>query len=702
MVTPASLIVDNDPEWLEAQIVGAGYFDVLGVKPILGRTFRPDEDAQPGGNSVLVISERLWRQRFAGDPAVIGRTVDLNRHPFTIVGVVPAAFLGTMPGSAFDVWAPLSMIWEVRNQGRFFLTARGARGWHTLVRLRPGVGPAQAQSAVDAGTAQLASAYPDTNREVRHRVLPLARSPWGAQAVLGSALANLLLARAVSRQKEVAVRLAAGASRGQLFRQFLLESALLAGLGGAAGVAIARWAVPALPLVFLPRALVSQVHLNLQLDATTLAATALLTLASSLVFGFVPMVQAARVNLFDVLKESGRSAQGGAAHHRLRSALVVAEVALAVALLVSAGLCVQGHRQARRINFGFDPNHVLLAGLQIGMNGYTPETGKGFYRQLRERLAETPGIEEAALASWFPLGLRGCKGWDAEVEGYQRPPGEGTTCEFAIISPRYLATLRIPLLAGRDFTDADDAHAAPVALVNEHFARRFWPGRDPIGLRFRCGGAWRTVVGVVKAGKYNRLDEGPWPFFYLPYQQGVPDLDLGICVRVKGDPAAFASTVRQVVRGLDPGVDLLRPLPLADHSQLVMFAQRMTSGLLLSLGLISLLLAALGVYAVMAYAVSQRTQEFGIRLALGAQIGDVLRQVVGSGLRLAGLGVVIGLALAAGLSRLLSGFLWGVNPFDPVTFVAVPGILMLVALSACYLPARWAARVDPMVALRSE
>ena len=719
MPTPACLTVEQQAEWIETQIVSANFFELLGVKPLFGRTFLPDEDQKPGGNPVLVISENLWRRRFGADPSILGRVVDLNRHRFTIVGVAPASFHGSTPPLTSEVWAPLSMIWEVRNQGTYFLTARSARGWHNLARLQRGVSIEQARAAVAALDAQLTLAYPKNNTDIHHRVVPLSRCPWGAQTVMGPALqmllavslgvllivaanvANLLLARAATRQKEIAIRLAAGASQARLIRQFLTESLLLALLGGGMGVILAGWAVDSVSL-FLPAELAARAQLSFSLDGATLGYAVLLTLGTGLAFGLVPAVQGSRSDLYAVLKEGGRSSAGGAAHHRLRGILVVAEVALALMLLIGAGLCVRGLQQARQIDIGFRSDHVLIAGLQIGMNGYDQDTGKVFYRQARQRLADLPGVEDAALASWFPLGLAGCKGSGAYVEGYERPIGEDTTYEFAIISPRYFATLRIPLIAGRDFTDADDARAPAVAIVNEPFARRFWPGQDAIGRRFRTGGVWRTIVGVAKAGKYNRLNEGPWCFFYLPYQQGVPDLDLNLCVRTAGDPSAFASTVRQTMHELDPGIELLQTLPLAEHSAMVLFPQRMASSLLVLLGVVALTLATMGVYAVMAYAVNQRMQEFGVRIALGATPRDVLRLVMGRGLALAAGGVAVGLVLALILTRLLTGFLYGVSPFDPMTFIGVPVVLVLVAVIACFLPAHRATRADPIVALRAE
>lgn len=719
MATDACLTVDQQTRWIETQIVSASFFDLLGVRPIAGRTFRPDEDRLPGGNPVLVISERLWRSQFATDPAIVGRTIELNRQPFTIIGVMPAAFIGSSNPTRCEAWAPLSMIAEVRNQSRDFLTRRNTRGWHNLARLQPGVSLAQAQAAVATANAQLAAEYPGTNREAQHRVVPLRRIPWGAQTVMGPTLglllavclgvqlivtanvANLMLARAAGRRKEIAVRLAAGATRGRLIRQLLTESLLAALAGGALGVLLAWQLVDSL-ILFLPAEIARRAQIDFPLDAWSLGLTLLLTLASGLLFGLAPALKSTRPDLVEALKESGRSTVGGAAHNRLRSSLVVVEIALALVLLVSAALCIKGLRQARRVDVGFKPDHVLIAELRIGMNGHDQETGKAFYRELRQRVAHRPEVEEAAFASWFPLGLGGCKGWGVAVEGYTRPPGEDETYEYAIISPRYFAALRIPLVSGRDFTDDDDASAAPVAIVNEHFARRFWPGQDPLGRRFRVGGQWRTIVGLARAGKYTRVDEAARGFFYLPYQQGVPDLDLGLCVRTRGEPTAFAGTLRETIRQLDSRVDIVETVTLAAHSSMAIFPQVMAANLLAFLGGIALLLAAMGVYAVVAYTVGQRTQEFGVRMALGASPRQLLRLVLGHGFMLAAAGLASGLALAAAAARLLGGFLHGVHPFDPVIFASTSLGLAVVALLACWLPARRATRVDPMVALRAD
>ena len=720
MPTPGFLRIGDHEEWVYGEITSANFFALLGVPPLLGRTFRPDEDQQPGGDNVLVISEALWRHGFAADPGVIGRVVSLNRHPFTIIGVVPAPFRGSWSSMAYDFWAPLSMIAEVRNQGRFFLTSRGARGWINIARLQPGVSMTQAQAAVSIGDARLARAYPATNADIRHRLVRFSQAPWGAQSIMGSTLrlllavslgvllivaanvANLLLARAVGRRKEIAIRLATGAGRGRLIRQLLTESLVLALLGGAGGVLLAAWLASLFPVLVPAGDLVPNVALDCSLDGPTLGYTLVLTLAIGVLFGLAPALQASRFQLVATLKEGGRAATAGNAGHGLRRALVVAEVALALVLLVSAGLCLQGLARAQRVAIGLDPRQVLLADLRIGMNGYTEESGLAFYRQLRQRLAAAPGVEEAALASWFPLGLAGCKGTGISAEGYQRPPGEDTTYEYAIISPRYFAVMHIPLTAGRDFTDRDDGSAEKVAIVNQALADRFWPGQNPIGRRILTGSESRTVVGLTPTAKYNRLNEKPWPFCYFPYQQGAADLDLNLCVRTAGDPLALAGTVRRTVHDLDPGVDVLGMHTMADHARTVLLAEVIASRLLALLGLTGLALAAMGVYAVMAYTVNQRIQEFGVRLALGASQGDLYRLVLGQGLAMAVLGCTVGLALALAVTRLLTAFLYGVSPFDPLTFIGVPALLGLVALSACWLPARRATRVDPIVALRAE
>ena len=728
-VTPACLTVDRAPEWIYGQLATANFFDVLGVKPILGRTFVPEEDAKPGGHPVLVISENLWRRCFDSDPAVIGKVVDLNRHSFTIIGVVPAAFPGTMHGLLAEFWAPAMMHREVAYPGigAEEVLKRYARWFHTQARLQPGVSVEQARAAVDTLAARLEQTYPETNTSIRLQVVPLWRSPYGAQEVflpvlslllavslgvlliVAANVANLLLARATSRRREIGIRQAVGASPGRLIRQLLTESVLLALLGGTLGVCFAYW------LVDLFRFFMPETHLPIDLALSitpwALGVSLVLTLVTGLLFGLAPALQASRDHITKALHEGARGAGTGPAHHRARHLLVVAEVALALVLLAGAALCLQGLRKSRKADPGLDPSGVLIAALRVGMNGYTPENATPFYRQLRQRLAAVPGVEDVALADWFPLGFEDTGTCHIEVDGRARGRGEELNFPQAVVSPGYFTTLRIPLLAGRDFNDRDDASALRVAVINEAAARLLWPDQNPLGRVLQCNGRPTTVIGVAKTGKYRSLSDPPQPFIYLPNEQASWQLNLGLCLRVRGagdaqggtvDPMAFSGNLRDTVRQLDPGVEIWNLFRLTDYVQAAYLTQRIASALLTLLGIVALALATMGVYAVVAYAVSQRTREFGVRRALGATALDIHRQVLRHGLELTAAGVVAGLLLALTVTRLLSRFLYGVSPFDLPTFIGVPILLAVVAALACWLPARRATRVDPIAALRAE
>ena len=714
-MTPACLSLDGQPSWLYGQIVTANFFDVLGVRALHGRTFRPDEDQRPGGDNVVVLGERYWRRRFAGDPGIVGRTVEINRHAFTVVGIAPAAFQGTMSGLVCDFWAPVSMHHEIANFGS--LEVRSDRWLHTQLRLAPGVSDAMAQTALDVFAERLATAHPDTNRDIRLRLLTFATAPYGAQPVLLPALrillvvcfgvllicaaniANLLLARASARQREIGIRLAVGASRGQLVRLLLAESFWLALTGAVGGVILASWLIelmtPLTPARPLP------IGIAVPLDAATLVFAIATALATGLVFGLAPAWQSARADLNTTLKEGGRSA-GAAGHHTLRRLLVVAEIALALTLLVGAGLCIRSMQKARRADVGLDPANILLAGLRIGMHGYTEETGKVLYARLQQQVTELPGVVSATLGSTFPLGLERGPQFTVRPEGYATQPNDNTSVPYAIVAPRYFSTLRTPLLAGRDFNDLDDERARPVAIVNEAMVRHFWPGMDPLGRRFRAGGRDRTIIGVVKTMKQYSINEAPQEFFYLPYRQGVWDLNLGLGIRTVGDPLALLPTLRAELHRIDPALEVWAAMPMTEYMQGAYLAPAFAMRLLGVLGAVALLLAAMGVYAVMAYSVNQRRAEFGVRMALGATGRDVLRLVLRQGLALAALGIVAGLVLAASASHLLASLLYGVSPFDPLTFTAIPLLLTAVAVTAAWLPARRATRVDPSEALRAE
>ncbi|MFT3869419.1 MAG: ABC transporter permease [Nibricoccus sp.] len=715
-VTPAYLKVGERRAWIYGQIATANFFDVLGVLPILGRTFLPDEDKQPGGNPVLVISETCWRREFSADPAIVGRTVEINRQPFTVIGVTPAVFYGTMSGLKCDFWAPVSMHKQVANFGS--LDARYDRWLHTQVRLQPHVTRAQAQAALGVLSGQLEKTYPRTNTDMTHQLRTFAQAPYGIQPIMLPALrillvvsfgvllivaanvANLLLARGSERQKEIAIRLAVGASRLQLLRQLLVESIVLSLIGGALGMVATFWMVDLLKAMMPPTNL--PVGLDMAINGRTFAFAACLALATGFIFGLVPAWQCSRPDLNGTLKEGGRGAGSGRSHRRLRDIFVVSEIALSLTLLVGAGLCISSAKQAQHADVGFNPDHMLIVGLRIGMSGYTEETGKIYYQKLQQHLATVPGVTSVALANWFPLGFERGGSHAPLPEGYQPKPGEDLSVPIVRISPDYFATMKSPLLQGRELTNHDNGNAEPVAIINEAMAQRFWAGQNALGRRFKDGNRWLTVVGIAKTGKYYSINEPAQPMFFTPYLQGIRDLDLGLAIRTEGDPAAFVQALRNEMRRVDPEVEIWVTLPMRDYMKAAFTAPMLASRLLTAMGILALVLAALGVYAVMAFAVGERMREFGLRLALGATPRSLLSLVLKTGLALAGWGIALGLALAVAVSRLLAGFLYGVSPFDFVTFVAVPFLLAAIAIVAALVPARRAMLADPCVALRSE
>jgi predicted permease len=716
-VTPACIEVEGQRHWAYGQIATVSFFEVLGLRPALGRFFRPDEEQKPGGHPVLVLSHAYWQRQFGGDPRIVGRSVLVNRHSFEIIGVAPGGFQGTMSGLSCDFWAPLMMHQQVANFGS--LEERGDRWLHTQARLQPGISLRGAQAAVDVRAHQLEVAHPDRNRKVGVKVLRMMDAPYGGQAlflpvlrvlmavsvgvllIVAANVANLLLARASIRQKEVAIRLALGAGRVRLLRQFLTESTALAFLGGVVGVCLAAWAANLFqhftPKTYLP------VGYEFTIDLRTLGFTALVTLATGLVFGMAPALQMLRPRLQAALKEGGRTSATGSGRHRLRAYLVVTEFSVAVLLLVGAGLCIRGFQRARTLDLGFRPQGLLLGGLRVGMNGHTEATAMVFYRKLHERLRASNGVQAAALASWFPLGFEGGPGTGVVPEGYQAEPGEDTGASYAIISPDYFQTMGIPVLAGREFSERDTAESEPVVIINDELAQHFWPGQNAVGRKVRCyGSRVATVVGVVKTGKYRTLNERPRRFVYSPYLQGVWDLNLGVVLRSRGESESAAAVLRQTIREVDPAVELWAVIAYRDFVQAAFMAPRIASSLLMVLGAVALGLAAMGIYAVMAYVVSQRTNEIGVRLVLGAPPATVLGMVVREGMNLALGGIGVGVIGALAGSHLLGSFLNGISPFDGWTFGGVVVLVLGVALAACYLPARRATRVDPMVALRCE
>jgi predicted permease len=703
------------------ELVSPGYFATLGVSPLLGHMFAqtPNADAL-GAYPVAVISERLWRGYFHADRRIIGKAVRLNRHPLTIVGVAPAAFHGTAPAMLMDVWVPASMGAELGVMSRNEFTDREERGFASaIVRLKPGVSIERAKAEVKALAAVLATAYPRTNRGVSATLSP----PWRARSGVGALLlsplrilmavavllllivcanvGNLLLARSVARHREFGIRIAMGASRWRVVRQLLTESVLLAGGACVAGILLVSWAAGALvglvPSVGLP--LVTDVELNFRIVGFTM----LVCLGAALVSGLAPAMVCFNPNLSQVLKEGGRRASPTAAAHRMRSALVIGEVALSTVALIGAGLFLRSFRNAQAIYPGFDSGHVLFGRFFIESTGYTPEQVEQFFIRLRTTLEAEPGIEAVSYSDSTPLSTTAGPYDEVRPEGYVAATGESMNVNDSEIAPGYFAALRIPVLEGRDFTEADQRTAPSVIIVNQSFARRYFHTEAAVGRKVQISGRTFTVVGLAKDSKYFRPDEGPQAHIYFSFRQiynGSHEVDL--FVRAHGEPSIAIPLLRRDVARVDAGASGFHAVPLAEYTKVALFPETVAATLMGTLGILCLLLAAIGVYGVMSYAVGQRTQEIGIRLAMGARPADVIGMVVRQGLTLALPGLALGTIAAVGASRIVSGMLVRVNATDPASFASAVLFLLLVALAAVWLPAQRATCVDPVTALRQE
>jgi len=708
--------IEREIEWVWGQPVQANFFDVVGVRPALGRTFQTGEDLPGATENVAVISHHFWQQRFGGVDDVIGRVIEINERPVTIVGVASPGFRGTMGGLGLDLWIPLSV--HVAADGlRERTESRGWRWLHTVARLRDGVSRREAQATAAGIGARLAAEFPDSNRDTTYVVLPLWKSPWGGQerflpllqvltmvaalllALVIANLASLLLARAQAREPEVAVRVALGASRGRVIRQFLTESLVLAAAGGLLGILLASAGAGALlqllPPTYLP------ISYDLRLDAFSLLATCAVTLVSGLLFGVIPALRAVRLNLNDTLKAAGRSSVGPSSRHWLRRGLVVGEIALACVLLLGMGLCVRSFAKAQEIDIGLNPENVWLAGYRVSPNAGDGEWVNGVFRRLRHEAEQLPGVESAALVDWLPLGFEDGSGGSVEIPGYTPRPGESMGSRIGFVSPGFFETMQIPLLTGRSFREGDAREPTRVAVVNQAFVDRYLPGREPTGLSFKIWGTDTRIIGVVKTGKYRALNEAPFPYVYLE-SETIAHRTLTLAVRTQGDPASVARAVEALSVSVDPRLKPFAALSYETYMSAAFLIPRMAAVLLTMLGLVALGLAALGTYAVIAQGAQQRLREIGVRLALGAQRRDILRLILNQGLGLAGLGIVLGALAGIGVAQALAGVLVGVNATDLLAWVGPPVLMLGVTLVACWTPARRAAKTDPMAALRAE
>lgn len=718
--TTALLDHHGRSEWISASVATADTFDVLGVRAESGRTFTREEDIGEGQHPVALLGHVLWQRDFGGDPSIVGQTVRVNQHAFTIVGIVPAAFHGVSGGSQIDLWVPLAMHDALLNFGSY--TSRTFRWIQPLARLRGDVTAVQAQAMLAVLSARLAASYPDSNAGVDFRLFPLWKSPYGGQAaflpvlqivfamtggILLIVMANvacLLLSRATLRHTEVTIRVAIGAGRSRLIRQFLAESLMLATAGGAAGWLVARWAVQLLPRL-MPTAI--GFAYDFTLSARVAAFTIGLTLITTILFGFVPALTANDVDLGTSLKT--RDGSGSATRrHRILAGLVITEVALALVLLVGAGLCVRGFQRAARIDVGFDPGGVVYAGLNLVPNGYTAERAKIFDQALRLRLQSLPGVSAAAFVNTAPLGASRAYTGGVDVEGRETRTSENRTVPFVIASPGYFSVMRIPVLDGRDFEESDDATRPHVAIVNDVMAKRYWPGLNPVGRRFRMAVGIAPsdtflVVGVCGTSKYASLAEPPTPMVYVTYlQRPIASLFMNVVMRTTASADRSISALRDELHALDPNVEPLSAMSMDQYIQAAFMPVRIAATLLIIVGTAALALAAAGLYAVLSYVVNERTREIGIRLALGAQTGATVHLIVARGMGLVAIGVAIGQAISLATTRLLGRFLYGVSAVDPVTFITVAALLGVVALVACAVPALRVVRVDPVSAMRSE
>ena len=718
-----ALAFDNggQAESIPGEIVTGNFFDVLGVRVSPGRRFLPHEDMRGAPVRAAVISHAFWQRRFDGNPAAVGGTLTVNGQAYTIVGVAPPLFVGATVGRAPDVWVPMALQQEVRPPtaglrralgSADLLSARGPRWLSVIARLKPGTDLTQAAAGLDVVARRLQAAYPDTNRLRAVNVVPLGEGP-GVRAsarpllrLLGASVllvlliacanvASVLLARGVSRRREVAVRMAVGAAPSHLVRQWLTEALLLSLLGAGGGLLLAYWGAPLLHVAGIPE------PVHLATNSRVLLFTLAVAVTSGVIFGLAPVLQTLRIDTVSALRAEGGSVATGRHAARLRRAFVVFQVAVSLMLLVGAGLFLRTLRNAHAVDLGYGIDATLVADINLDVRGYSQEAGAAVYRQILDRLNAIPGVAAAAAARVTVLS-GGARTTSVSLDGHPVLPDGSNAIDVRVnvVSDSYLRTMGIPVMQGRDFTPADGPTAPRVAIISRSLAVRVWPNEDPIGKSFGSGPI--TVVGVVPDTVYRTvIERDPPPFFYLPLAQ---NYESGVTLHVRaerGDPLMLLPSVRAAVRAVDPAIVVARPQRLRSVFEGSIGSQRMMATLVGIFGLVALILAAVGLYGVMAHLAGQRRTEIGIRLALGANPVSILRLVLSEGMRVVFLGAALGLVGALVSTRWLSSLLFGVRPFDLPTFAAVCLLLTTVAALACLIPARRAMRVHPSVALRN-
>jgi macrolide transport system ATP-binding/permease protein len=713
-----TLSIGDRAERAAGGIVSANYFDALGVRPILGRGFKPEEGTGRNAHPVTVISYETWKNRYKGDPEIIGRTQYLNGVQHTIVGVAPEKFYGTFVGYSFQFWVPTSMQ-ETFDATGYKLEDRGARWIEGYAFLKPGVSLAQAQAEISAVAKRLENDYPETNRGHGVQLLPLWKTPFNQAGAMVPTLeitlavvffvlliacanvSNLLLVRSLLRRHEMTVRMALGAGRGRLLKQLFTEGLILSIVAAAGGIIVALWCRNALVLAFPSPAPGVIINLPGQIDWRVLALSAGVCIGSTLLFGLAPAIQASKVDLTGALKSESSGVVGGRGGSWLRSSLVLVQVSLSFVLIAGAGLLMQSLQRIQNASPGFSTQGVVLSSIDLFSAGYNAERAKIFNEELLNRLRALPGVESVAFSRVRPFSYTNYSSAPIAVDGYRPAPDDQPTADYNEVGEGYFATIGIPLTSGREFMRGDDENAPLVAVVNETMAAKYWPGKDAIGQRLQVKDRWMQVVGVAKNSNYRTKLETPTPFFYVPLRQNL-SVQCGLIIRTRQSPAAVLTALAQEVRALDPNLAPLYTTTMQEQVDRMAYTQRLAVALLGVFGGVALLLATIGLYGVMSYVVSQSTRELGLRMALGAGVTDLLRLIMSRGVALTAGGVVLGTFAALGLTRLLGNLLYKVSPRDPIAFGSAFVVITTVSLVACFLPAWRATRIDPVRALHDE
>jgi predicted permease len=716
-ITGTTLSVGDRAERASGAIVSPNYFDALGVRPILGRGFRPEEGEGRNAHPVTVIGYRTWKDRYGGDPNIIGRTQYLNGVQHTIIGVAPEKFHGTFIGYSFSFWVPLSMR-ETFDTPGYKLEDRSARWIESYAFLKPGVTRQQADAELHAISQRLEKDYPETNRGHDLSLSPLWRTPFNQAGNMTSTLAitmavvffvllivcanvgNLLLARSLLRRHEMTMRLALGAGRSRLIKQLFTEGLLLSLIAAISGIAVAYWCRNVLVLAFPSPAAGIVIDLPGQLDWRVLVLSVAICIAATMFFALVPAIQASHVDLSGALKTEGGGVVGGRSRSRLRSALVLVQVSLSFVLLAGTGLLLQSLQRMQKTSPGFSTD-VIISGADLVSAGYSLERAKAFDTQLLDRVREMPGVESAALTRLIPFSYGTFSTASLAIDGYQPAPDEQLSSPYLEVGEDYFKTLGIPIVAGREFQRTDDEDTVPVAIINETMAAKYWPGKDPIGQRLKVKDRWLQIVGLARNVNYEDKLELPRTFFYVPMRQNFLERN-SFLIRTHETPAALGSALAREVRALDPNLAPTPPFRVQEQVDRKGYTHRLAATLVAIFGAIALFLAAIGLYAVMSYSVSQSTRELGLRMALGASVKDLLGMVMSHGLRLTAAGVVIGAVAAVMLTRLMGTLLYKVSPRDPIAFGLALVVIAIASLAACFLPAWRATRIDPTQALREQ